>query len=231
MSDAELIAAQANVLFTYDDNDRMLRVNEPDGPPAPRFFLGRTRGGNVWRWRSDLPERLAGALHKWAVAEPTERELRDPPLHFDHYCELLQAHGEVQGMYVGPAYHFARPIASPSKVVRINEANSVLVERGFGYAAWLLNGRRPCVAVVEDGMAVSICFSSRINRHVAEAGVETLEPFRGRGYATRAVAGWALAVRERGRVPLYSTSWENLASQGVARRLGLSLYGVDFSVR
>jgi hypothetical protein len=33
-----------------------------------------------------------------------------------------------------------------------------------------------------------------------------------------------------GQVPLYSTSWENLASQGVARRLGLQLYGVDLSI-
>jgi hypothetical protein len=31
-------------------------------------------------------------------------------------------------------------------------------------------------------------------------------------------------------VPLYSTSWENRASQAVAARLGLAMLGVDFSV-
>ena len=96
-------------------------------------------------------------------------------------------------------------------------------------------GYAPVAAVVADGRAVSVCFSSRLTSRVAEAGVETAEPFRGRGYATRAVAAWAHAVRAGsprdsaggGRLPLYSTSWENLASQAVARRLGLRLYGVD----
>ena len=35
-------------------------------------------------------------------------------------------------------------------------------------------------------------------------------------------------VRRRGLLPLYSTSWDNVASQGVARRLQLPLVGVDF---
>ncbi|MFA6111893.1 MAG: hypothetical protein WDA75_24290 [Candidatus Latescibacterota bacterium] len=60
-----------------------------------------------------------------------------------------------------------------------------------------------------------------------EAGIDTLEAYHGRGYASATVVGWALLVRLVGCLPLYSTSWGNLASQGVARRLGLILYGVD----
>jgi predicted GNAT family acetyltransferase len=63
-----------------------------------------------------------------------------------------------------------------------------------------------------------------------EAGVETHPAFRGRGFAVRAVAAWARAVRATGVLPLYSTSWENHGSRGVARRLGLVQLGSDLHV-
>jgi predicted GNAT family acetyltransferase len=86
------------------------------------------------------------------------------------------------------------------------------------------------MAALAHGEVVSVCHSARLSSRAAEAGVETLAPFRGHGHASRAVAAWAIAIREMGRVPLYSTSWDNAASQGVARRLALRLYGVDFSI-
>jgi len=57
--------------------------------------------------------------------------------------------------------------------------------------------------------------------------VETLPEFRGHGYAAAVTAAWGLAVQAAGGIPLYTTSWENVASQGVARSLGLRMYGVD----
>lgn len=231
MSDRELIEAQVEALYVHDPNGRLLRTNEPDPLPAPRFFLGRTREGNVWRVREDLPERLARELAGLASREPVAADLRSNPTFHEQYCAVLHSQAELRMIYAGPAYSFPAEIPLPGKVVRIGVGNSVLLRRGFGGAADQFEQRAPCLVVVEDGMAVSVCFSSRISPRVAEAGVETLEGYRGRGYATRAVAGWARAVRERGRAPLYSTSWANLASQGVARKLGLCLYGVDYSLR
>ena len=74
------------------------------------------------------------------------------------------------------------------------------------------------------------CYSARLTGRAAEAGVETLETHRGRGYAPAVVAAWAHAVRETGRIPFYSTSWDNLASQAVARKLGLVQYATDLSI-
>ena len=60
--------------------------------------------------------------------------------------------------------------------------------------------------------------------------METLPAYRRKGYAANAVAGWASAVRQMGAMPFYSTSWENIASQNVAARLGLRMIGADFSI-
>ena len=61
----------------------------------------------------------------------------------------------------------------------------------------------------------------------AEAGIETLPAYRRRGLGAQAVVKWASLVRESGRTPLYSTSWENTASQGLAKNLRLVQYGTD----
>lgn len=62
-----------------------------------------------------------------------------------------------------------------------------------------------------------------------EAGVWTYEPYRRRGLATAVVARWIDLVD--GRTAFYSTSDGNVASQGVARRLGLRPVGHWWSVR
>jgi predicted GNAT family acetyltransferase len=88
----------------------------------------------------------------------------------------------------------------------------------------------PTAVIVEDGVVVSFCFCARLTDEVAEAGVETVEAYRRRGYALEVVQLWARAVWETGRRPLYSTAWENAASQAVASRLGLQMYAEDWSI-
>jgi RimJ/RimL family protein N-acetyltransferase len=229
MSDLELMEIQTETLFSFDGNGCLRCVNEPGEPPPPCFFLGRTKSGNVWRLRYDLPDDIVGKLGTLAASEPVASDLRRKPINFDAFVDALKAHAEVKKVWMGPAYRFPDEVKSPANVVMITEANAKLLGFGFSDLIPMLETREPCVAVVEGGVAVSVCFSSRVSRWAAEAGVETLEGFRGRGYATSVVAGWAVAVRQLGLTPLYSTSWDNLASQGVARRLGLMLYGVDLS--
>jgi len=117
--------------------------------------------------------------------------------------------------------------------VLISEENANLLQSSFPWARSLLQAQDagPIAAAIEQGSAVAICFCSRLPNRATEAGVETLPAHRGKGYATAAVATWAAEVRRRGILPLYSTSWENLASQRIAYKLRMVLYGDDWSIQ
>ncbi len=86
------------------------------------------------------------------------------------------------------------------------------------------------MAVIIEGRAVSLCTSVNASDAAHCAGVETLPDYRGRGFAARAVASWADAVRIGGAEPFYTTTFDNIASQGVATRLGLHVVASEFSI-
>lgn len=208
-----------------------MRVNEPGGGgPAPRLFLGRTPEGNLWRFRADLPELLIQELEALcrdeAVGEELHRELR----HWEEYVRLLETHAPVREIGMGPAYQF-RHFFEPSRpVLTITETDAEMLQGGFEGLIAELHAWQPFLAILEERRAVSVCRSVRITSRAHEVGVETLPGFRGKGYATEVVAGWASLVKSIGAIPLYSTSWENIASQAVARKLELVPYGEDFHI-
>ena len=229
-SDLELADMRAEVLYIHDTNHRLLRINEPDPEePTPRFFLARTRAGNLWRTRYDLPDDLRAQLERLAAAEPIARDLHEPPLNMDEYTGLLARHAPVISTHAGPAY-FLPELDPPEDTVTITPDNARLLQGYFPYTLSVLTERAPVVVVVANGAAVAACYSARNAARAAEAGVFTEEAYRGRGYAVQVVRGWAAAVRASGRLPLYSTSWENTASQAVAAKLGAVLYASDFSL-
>lgn len=229
----ELARMQADALYAHDANNRLLRVNEPDPEgPAPRFFMVRTLSGNLWRTRYDLPSDLTTELEMFAADEPVAgdlSELQEPPHHLAEYTELLEQHAPLGSMSIGPAYYLPE-LAPPSGTALITPENRSRLQLYFPYTLSRLVERSPVVVVVEDGVAVAACYSARITAQAAEAGVDTIEGYRGRGYAVQTVRGWAAGIRETGKVPLYSTSWENRASQAVAAKLGAVLYGVDLGI-
>lgn len=231
MSDRELMQIQVSVLFQLNDQGRLLAVNEPDPPAAPRLFVGRTRAGDVWWFRHDLPESVVHELETLLRAEPVATELTQRPRCFDALRAVLGSDALQSEAQSGPAWRFSDELAeSEHDVVRITAENDAVVRDVFRILAEDLPWRQPCLAIVKDGRLASMCYSARNTTVAAEAGVDTLEEFRGRGYAAAVTTAWARAVRAEGRIPLYSTSWDNLASQSVARKLGLVLYGADLSI-
>lgn len=234
LSDLHLLEIQVEALFMHDARGRISCVNEPGGDRAPRFFLGRTREGNLWRCRDDLADATARQLEQLAANEPFDENLQAEPHNLAAFQEVLRADGESPLIVSGPAYRFSDEVPAPADVQEITRANAHLLDP-LGWNLETLSpefdSRAPFRAMLEDGGAVSLCFSARLTDRAAEAGVETKTAYRGRGHAPSVVAAWAGAVRVSGRIPLYSTSWDNFASRAVARKLGLLQYGTDISLR
>jgi hypothetical protein len=225
-----LMELHTAALFRHDASGRILTNNETDGERAPRLFLGRTTAANLWRFRDDLPPDLVKELESLLTAEPIATDLTQPPTCYSALSDLLNEHVPIDSTWQGPAWYFPDAIAPHQNVSAFPPSPRALLQEHFPFLATDLENCQPCRAVIHNGSAVSVCFSSRNSTEAAEAGLNTVEAFRGRGFAVAVTAAWALAVRQSGRIPLYSTSWDNVASQSVARRLNLILYGADCSI-
>src|SRR5690349_20358689 len=95
-TDLELTQMQLNALFVHDARGKLLRINEPEPVhPAPRFYLVRTRSGQRWRTRYDLPPDLAAELDHLAAQEPVRDELAEVPHYAADYALLLNEHDPI----------------------------------------------------------------------------------------------------------------------------------------
>jgi RimJ/RimL family protein N-acetyltransferase len=214
-------------LFTHDAEGNLDRVNEPQGAPAPRLFIGRTVDGVVRRFRHDIGPDLRRELDTALHEDHLERHTLDSRLDPARYAAILGRVAPVQRTWEGPAFLFPDEIPMAREAVRLTHENAQLLRPYL--ESWLADAgiTGPMYALVVDGHAVSVCASVRQTTTADEAGVDTASSFRGRGYAGQVVAAWARAVRDESRIPLYSTSWENEASRAVARKLGLAHFGSD----
>ena len=230
MTDRELMRIHIETLFTHDDAGRMIRVNEPMGKTAPRFFLGRTTEGNEWRFRHDVDEDLVRELNALCTSEGDGDEFLLPPYGSSAYVELLGRTAPVLSVWTGPAFRFPSDVRETSETVLVTAENVDVLRPHF--TAWLddVPFCQPFLALLQNGRAVSVCGSVRVTPVAHEAGLETRHEFRGRGYAVQVVSAWARSLRDIGRIPLYSTSWQNTASQAVAAKLGLVRYGTTLHI-
>jgi hypothetical protein len=217
-------ALQLDTLCVLDDRGRILSAREPGAVRPGSFLLVRSATACAWGLRSDIPDDLAAEVARLAGEEPPIPDLRTPPLHAARYLALLG--GQASS---GPAFEFPDVIAPPSGIMVVDDERRLARHFRGWVRGEIAVGRSPVMAVVEGGDPVSICFCARSTPLAAEAGVETAESFRGRGLAARVTAAWALAIRASGRIPLYSTSWQNTASLAVARKLSLIPYAADWS--
>ena len=208
--------------------DRMLGP-DPQGRitgSGPHVHILRTTDAVLCRCHADLSVDVAEALERVALADRGRQ--RDWPRDYGRYLTILASVGAVQAVRSGMLYRVVDP--PEGTAIRVTTANAGLLRGGLH--EWLpdVQAGRLVYAAVVDNRAVSICASVREAEGVHAAGVETLPSHRRLGLATDAVAAWARAVLRIDAVPLYGTTFDNLASQGVARRLEMELVGSEFSV-
>ena len=223
-----LIEVQLEVLFARDGSGRLTVTRDPDARPAPRIFMGRSRERNVWAVRVDVDPPTKRTLDRLCSAEPT---LDSPRADRAPSCRELvkEALAPIESEWRGPAFVLPEDLPCDARAREIDANEASGWREAFPWLPDHFEAVAPVVIAFADGQPASVCHSPRGCTSVAtEAGVETLEPFRNRGLATAAVARWARAVQSTGRLALYSTSWDNAASLGVARRLSAQLYGEDW---
>jgi hypothetical protein len=216
----ELVTPQLvlETLVVLDGSRRSTTTREPGGTRAASFVLVRGTDACAWAVNADVPASVANELDTLAREEPAGVDWRAAPVHGERYRALLAA----ERVTSGPSFRFPDRAQDADAGTCIIEDERLLSTHFRGWVPGeIAAGRAPVVAIVVDGAPVSVCFCARLSASAAEAGVETAASYRGRGFAPRVTAAWARALRERGIVPLYSTSWDNRSSLAVARTLGL----------
>ncbi|MCM0005093.1 MULTISPECIES: GNAT family N-acetyltransferase [Bacillus cereus group] len=220
LSELDLIAIQVEVLFVHNQVGKMKYVNEQGNPKAPRCFLGRTREGSITRYHCDLDDETVGKI---------EKLIREPSNHIEiaKIIHVLNEERTVKNIWMGPAFMFSNNLHKPTRTIQITEKNKELFRENFPNLIEQMEWRQPYFAIVKNEKVVSICCSARSTPVAAEASVETLAE---NGYGTDVVTAWAISIQEENRISLYSTSWDNYASQEVARKLKLINYGMNLHI-
>lgn len=217
-------------LFTHDAHGDMVRVNEPNGGSAPRFFLGRTAEGVVIRFRHDVDPAIRRAIERACekqLAQPRPLDMPTDPL---PYQQILDGAGPVEKTWLGSAFCIPRTVQPSRGTVMVTSENADLLRPLL--EAWLpdVSFSQPLIVLTVGDRAVSVCCSGRRTERAHEAAVETAIAYRNRGYGSQVVRAWAQAVYAVGALPLYSIAWENSASRAVMRKLEVSSFGTDLHI-
>jgi hypothetical protein len=204
-------------LFLLDGHGRMVSTREPNPVRSPEFVLIRRADSCACALGSGIEDEQAKDITSLALDEHPTADFRQAPKHLEEYMKIVGGEFET-----GPAYEFPNRMPAVEEAALI-EGIEPLLDSFQGWTSDEFPARSPIMAIVENGVPVSICFSARASELVVEAGVETVPEFRGRGLAGLATSAWAAAIQASGRTPIYSTSWSNCASLAVARKLELVL--------
>jgi hypothetical protein len=236
----DLLTREAATLFVLDARGRIVCTNDPPKSPGPRLFLGRSASSRVVRIRHDVPDDTAAAIEELVASEPPLDDPTSDMVHLDSYLELLGRQTPVEEFEPGLSYCVPEDFVYVHDVSLLRSGTpagdrllAVIADEGMpsdlvalGFAElW-----EPWCVAIHDGIVASVVETVRDAPAGVEAGVVTIPACRRHGYAAAATAGWASHPAVLDRTRFYSTHRTNIASQGVAARIGLQFVGSTLRV-
>jgi hypothetical protein len=188
--------------------DGHFTINDPNQEDQPLLLLARLADRNeVVYINMYLPEPLRDLL--WANRLNFQRS--------EWLVQTLSKNGIAVQTNRSKTYIFPSSYLHTETVgVNVYSRDEPIIQDfGFGGLA------ERVYAIERRGKIASACVSVREDNDSAEAWVCTSPEERGNGFARRVTAAWGRAVLESNKVPFYSHLVANLASAGLANRLGL----------
>ncbi len=191
----------------FNEVNDLVRISGPNPDDISQLYVARDSSGQRLFFRADVPE----SIRKKILSLPADALWQNQAVQ-----DLL----ECKNTFLGKTYTFPSTAGdeSHSSVICLSEIH----ERAANAYDDKMDFRsRPVYALFLNGIIVATCQSSRENNHCAEAWVRTLPEYRRRGFGRQVTAVWARAVRLQNKIPFYSHSLDNAASQSLANKLEL----------
>jgi hypothetical protein len=227
-----LLRLEIETCWVTGADGRLVRSRTSEWRPVPWLTVGAGAGGLCWALSSGVPGPLAAAVA--AVLDATDPPGPTPAVGWapgtaGTLLDLLARAGALRPPERGPAFLVPAGLPVPGGVDLLDgDGGDEERLRGLLPEHDRTTLLEPWTVALVDGRVAAVCETSRTAPGSVEAGVWTYEPYRRRGLAVAVTAAWASRVADR--TAFHSTSEDNLASQGVARRLGLRPLGQWWTV-
>jgi hypothetical protein len=224
----ELMEHHFRTLCVMNAAGDILTSNDPYPPHRKRTCRFRVSWDDTdiaHRFRDDIGPETRDRARSWIGKRSPESILHPSSL-----TDLAEVFGvPVDSIGWGPAYTADRPVPHDTSAVLLTRENESCLSEGF-LEKDEIDYIDPSYIVIQEGQAVSTCMTVRRTDGAIEAGVDTFETYRGKGYAVQATAAWLNATLDAGLVPFYSTSSDNTSSQRVAEKVGLQQFATELKV-
>jgi hypothetical protein len=226
----KLLDMHIEALFTLDPQKRLLTINEPWDKKklAPKLYLGKTADGSIaYRFRFDVQLEIIEKLEK-LLSKESSQCLENQMMYVNEYMEILESKNCFNEIcfFCEDSLNATEKTCvklTPQNIARYKVNNFEWLNEEIAYC-------QPCFGVMENDELLSLCRSVRISDKAHEAGIETAENHRGKGFAGIALRNWAKEVLEKGCIAFYSAAADNFKSQRTAEKAQLYRYGIGLSI-